>query len=217
MEIMLDEIEIRVLGSLMEKALSTPDYYPLSLNALTAACNQKSSRHPVVSYEEQTVRQAVERLEEKGLVWESLVGRVPKYEERFTADRKWIARESAILCVLLLRGPQTVGEIRSRTARLYSFANLEEVLETLDEMSESGCVARLAREPGCKEPRYAQLLGGAPPAGADGPQPPAEDDLDETVTAAAARIDELEQAVDLLREDLENLRAEFANFKKQFE
>ena len=218
MDITIGEIEIRVLGSLIEKELSTPDYYPLTLNALTNACNQKSSRHPVVSYDEETVQQAVDRLAEKGLVWKSMVGRVPKYEQRFTAARKWIARESAILCVLLLRGPQTAGEIRSRTARLYGFAHLEEVLETLTDLSERGCIARLAREPGCKESRYTHLLGAAALVAETAvPESDGEQRAAESEPAATARLDEMEHAIALLKEDLKILQASFAEFKKQFE
>ncbi len=217
MENLLDEIEVRVLGSLMEKALATPDYYPLSLNALTAACNQKSSRHPVVSYDEQTVRQALARLEDKGLVWESLVGRVPKYEERFSADRKWIARESSVLCVLLLRGPQTAGEIRSRSARFHAFESLETVLQTLEDLSEGGYVVRLEREPGCKEPRYAHLLAGLPAAGLPGVQAAPETDSSAPQSQNTARIEALEQVLLCLREELENLKTEFERFKKQFD
>ncbi|RPI76778.1 MAG: DUF480 domain-containing protein, partial [Desulfobacteraceae bacterium] len=121
MEIVLTDIEERVLGSLMEKALATPEYYPLSLNALTNACNQKSSREPVTAYSEPAIEQAAAELIKKGLAHLSREGRVPKYEERFSNSRQFVAAESAILCVLLLRGAQTLGEIRTRTARMHNF------------------------------------------------------------------------------------------------
>jgi len=121
---------IRLRRKKMEKALSTPDYYPLSLNALTNACNQKSSRDPVSSYDEPTV-EAAAGLDQKGLLNRSNVGRVPKYEECFSQKYNFVPRETAPMCVLLLRGPQTTGEIRSRSSRLCKFENLEAVLKTL--------------------------------------------------------------------------------------
>jgi uncharacterized protein YceH (UPF0502 family) len=158
MEPMLDEMEARVLGSLIEKELTTPDYYPLSLNALTNACNQKSNRDPVVSYTEETVQTVLEGLEQKGLIHKSVIGRVSKYEETFIRPRNLVTRESAVLCVLLLRGPQTAGELRGRTERMGRFESLEEVHETMSRLEEWGYVRRLARLAGHKEARYAHLL-----------------------------------------------------------
>jgi uncharacterized protein len=127
-----------VLGCLIEKELSKPEYYPLSINALTSACNQKSSRDPVVSYMENTVEEIVDDLVQKELVHKSHVGRVPKIEEHFTHAHNLIPRESAVLCVLPLRGPQTAGEIRGRTTRLCTFETLDEVYETLGRLEEYG-------------------------------------------------------------------------------
>lgn len=156
---LLTDVEIRILGSLMEKALSTPDYYPLSLNALTNACNQKSSRDPVVVYDEGDVQSVLEALEEKKLVNRSGVGRVPKYEELLSPTYDLVPRETAVLCVLMLRGPQTVGELRSRTGRLATFENLEAVTEILEKLVDWGLAQQLDRLPGRKESRYDHLLG----------------------------------------------------------
>jgi tRNA-Thr(GGU) m(6)t(6)A37 methyltransferase TsaA len=160
MEMNLTETEVRVLGSLMEKSLSTPDYYPLSLNALTNACNQKSSRDPVVSYSEATVQTALDQLAQKGWINRSDVARVPKYEERLSQKHNFLPRESGALCVLLLRGPQTVGEIRARTSRMCRYNDLDEVITTLADLESWGFVRCLTRRAGHKEPRYAHLLSG---------------------------------------------------------
>ena len=213
MDMILDDPAVRVLGSLMEKALATPEYYPLSLNALTAACNQKSSREPVVSYDEATVLAAAEALCEQGLAHESRVGRVSKFEERFSRLHSLVPRETAALCVLLLRGAQTVGEIRTRTSRLYAFQSLEEVQESLGTLEDLGFVMRLARLPGHKESRAAHLLSGTPdsaaPAEAPAPLPEAVD--------AAARMEKLEAAVTSLQAEIAELKTAFGEFKKQFE
>jgi len=211
MDIILNEVEVRVLGSLMEKALATPDYYPLSLNALTNACNQKSSRDPVSSYDESTVAAAAADLDKKGLLNRSSVGRVPKYEERFSQKYNLVPRETAALCVLLLRGPQTTGEIRSRTSRLCTFEDLEAVLKTLENLEEWGLVRRLARLPGRKESRIAHLLGGdtniAQPEEISRPSVAAPD--------AAERIEKLEMAVESLQAEIEELKKAFQTFKEQ--
>jgi uncharacterized protein YceH (UPF0502 family) len=213
MDIVLSNEEVRVLGSLIEKELSTPDYYPLSVNALTNACNQKSSRDPVVSYSEQTVEAVVDDLAEKGLVHKSRVGRVPKVEERFTQRHNLVPRESAILCVLLLRGPQTVGEIKGRTARLCNFESLNEVHETLGHLEENGFVRRLPRQPGRKESRYIHLLCGEPEIA----------DVDMALTTGhgvameSERIEKVEQDIQTLQNDLAELKRELQEFKKQLE
>ena len=209
MAIILNEIEIRILGSLMEKALSTPEYYPLSLNALTNACNQKSSRDPVVSYDESTVVAAVAGLAQKDLVNQSNVGRVPKYEERFSQQYKFVPREAAALCVLLLRGPQTAGEIRSRTSRLCNFENLEEVLKALENLEEWGLVRRLARLPGHKESRLAHLLGGE----VNIASPEEVSAFSTAEPAAVERIEKLELAVALIQNEIEGLKKIFRSFK----
>lgn len=216
MDVILDDAAVRVLGSLMEKALATPEYYPLSLNALTAACNQKSSREPVVSYDEAEVRAAVDDLRGRELVHESSAGRVGKFEERFSNIHSLVPRETAVLCVLLLRGAQTTGEIRTHTARLHAFQRLEEVQASLETLEGLGFVQRLARLPGRKEPRWAHLLSGAPGASApaDAPAPPPES------TEAAGdthRMERLEAAVNSLQAEIAQLKTAFGEFKKQFE
>jgi uncharacterized protein YceH (UPF0502 family) len=213
MDIILSDKEARVLGSLIEKKLSTPDYYPLSINALTSACNQKSSRDPVVSYLEQTVEGIVDDLARKNLVHKNRAGRVPKVEERFTHKHNLVPRESAVLSVLLLRGPQTGGEIKGRTGRLCKFNSLDEVHETLGRLEEYGFVGCLPRQPGRKEPRYIHLLSGKP-----------EIDKEETVPdpgpglpAESERIGKMEQDILTIRNDLAELKREFQDFKKQFD
>jgi len=213
MELVLDAMEVRVLGSLIEKELATPEYYPLSLNALTNACNQKSNRDPVVSCDDASVASVADRLVEKGLVWKSSVGRVPKYEERFTHERSLVPRESAVLCVLLLRGPQTVGEIRGRTARLHDFENLEEVQETLGNLVEWGYAQQLPRMPGHKESRYRDLLRGE----SEIPTGPADFELPIIPQIEIARIEEIEAAVERMQKEIEDLKTAFATFKKQFD
>jgi uncharacterized protein YceH (UPF0502 family) len=213
MELVLDAIEVRVLGSLIEKELATPEYYPLSLNALTNACNQKSNRDPVVAYDEASVSSVADHLVEKGLVWKSDVGRVPKYEERFTHERSLVPRESAVICVLLLRGPQTVGEIRGRTARLHDFKSLEEVQATLGNLVEWGYAHQLARMPGHKESRYCHLLSGAAEASAG----PADFEPPHIPHIEIARIEEIEAAVERMQKEIEDLKTAFARFKMQFE
>src|SRR5947199_2531893 len=162
MDFELDGTEARVLGSLLEKEVATPEYYPLSLNALVNACNQKSNREPVVSYDEDTVEVALEGLREKGLALRSTGrdSRVPKHAQRFTEKFNFGRREAAVLCVLLLRGPQTTGELRGRTERLYTFDDLEAVESTLHRLDEMGFVKQLPRQPGTKEPRWAHLMCG---------------------------------------------------------
>lgn len=209
----LNNTEIRIVGSLMEKALSTPDYYPLSLNALTNACNQKSSRDPVVAYDESDVQMVLDELEDKNIVNQSRVGRVPKYEELFSQKHNLVPREAAVLCVLMLRGPQTVGEIRGRTGRLCVFDSLEAVDETLSTLAEWGLVQRQARLPGRKESRYAHLLG-------DVSEPPVvEQDapVDGDALEKVHRLEQLENQVDRLQDDILELQQAFEAFKKQFE
>ena len=202
-----------MLGCLMEKAMATPEYYPLSLNALTNACNQKSNRDPVVNWDEQTAEDAVDGLEKNGLVNRSTVGRVPKYEEIFTRQHNMVASEAAVLCVLLLRGPQTPGAIRSRTDRMHAFESLDALQETLDRLCEWGHIRRLERLPGHKECRYIHLLSGETDDDADrsettNPVVPS-DDTD--------RLVRLEAEIQSLKDELADLRAAFKSFRKQFE
>src|SRR5437879_9693253 len=161
----LTAVEVRVLGSLIEKEITTPDYYPLTLNALTNACNQISNRDPVVSFDEQTVMRALDSLREKKLayVFHGSESRVPKYGHLFPEAFDLAPPEVAVLCVLLLRGPQTPGEIRGRTGRLHEFASLSEVETTLHELSikePQPLVLKLPRQTGSRESRYAHLLSG---------------------------------------------------------
>ncbi|KJS00360.1 MAG: hypothetical protein VR65_12640 [Desulfobulbaceae bacterium BRH_c16a] len=215
MDIILNAIEVRVLGSLMEKELATPEYYPLSLNALINACNQKTNRSPVFSLDEKSVAGALQSLKEKHIVLQSDASRVPKYWHTFAKDNNLIRREAALLCMLLLRGPQTAGELRSRTERLCSFENLEEVGQYLDNLSAIGFVCKLPLQPGRKEQRFAHMLAGEP------------ENIDQALArrepvmiAVAAdndRIAELEKSVAYLKEELEMLKNEFLFFKKEFE
>ncbi|MDA8164779.1 MAG: YceH family protein [Desulfobacteraceae bacterium] len=204
---------VRVLGCLMEKEMATPEYYPLSLNALVNGCNQKSNRDPVVDYDEETVNAALAELKERQLVWQSGAGRVPKFGEGFSAGTNLIAREKAALCLLLLRGPQTVGELRGRSERLYAFSGLEEVEESLASLAEMGLAAKLPRQPGRKEHRYAHLLGGEP-------EPAAAEAGAEGLLAAVpgkGRLGVLEEEVAALREEVAALREELQAFRRQFE
>jgi uncharacterized protein YceH (UPF0502 family) len=214
MDILLNDIEARVLGSLMEKSMTTPDYYPLSLNALTNACNQKSNRDPVVAFDESSVVRALDSLRDKQLVVLSASSRVPKYAEVFVDTRKLVKREAALLMVLLLRGPQTVGELRSRTERVYRFEDLSEVEATLEELAESGYVTKLPRMAGRKESRFAHLLAGEVQVEfeAPGPEPAAI-----VVRAENERIAALEEDLQKLRQEFSSLQAEFEKFKKEFE
>jgi uncharacterized protein YceH (UPF0502 family) len=209
MDFQLDAVEARVLGSLLEKEVATPEYYPLSLNALVNACNQKSNREPVVSYDEDTVEMALESLRSKGFALRSTGrdSRVPKHAQRFTEAFNLGRREAAIVCVLLLRGPQTTGELRGRTERLYTFDDLEAVESTLHRLAEMGFTKQLPRQPGTKEPRWAHLLSG---------------DV-ETVEAAAPAPSPQERApgdrerIARLEADLAELRREFEDFRRRFE
>lgn len=211
MEILLTEAEIRILGCLIEKEMATPDYYPLSLNALINACNQKSNRNPVVSYDEETVLSGLDGLKEQKLARESNLSRVPKYEQIFSQGLKLLSTEQAIICVLLVRGPQTIGEIRGRTERLFVFSGIEQVQETITNLEELGLVMKLPRQPGRKEHRYAHLFAGLPE------QTPVENVEQQEGPTRIERLSELEQQVDDLRNELQNLQQDFAAFKSQFE
>jgi uncharacterized protein YceH (UPF0502 family) len=200
--------EVRVLGALIEKENTVPETYPLSLNSLIAACNQKSSRYPVVDYDESDVAGAIDGLRRLGFAAEiSGGGRVPKYAQRFTEKLNLGRREIAILCILLLRGQQTVGEIKGRCERIYGFSDLEEVelvLRKLMEREEGALVQKFAPAPGMKESRYGQTLGGFVEQAV----------ADQTVPASspgggvlADRVLSLEYEVANLREELNQLRA----------
>jgi uncharacterized protein len=208
----LQASEVRVLGSLLEKEITTPDYYPLSLNALVNACNQKSNRDPVVSYDDDTVERALESLRAKGLAVRITGGesRVPKHSQRFTETLNLGRREAALLCVLMLRGPQTVGELRGRGERLYAFEDLQGVESTLNHLADQGLVTRLPRQAGSRESRYAHLLSGEVEVPEEPAAAPAPDRGTVTDDHAAERIDALER-------DLADLRREFDDFRRRFE
>jgi uncharacterized protein len=207
MEWRLSAAEARVLGSLLEKEIATPEYYPLSLNALLNACNQKSNREPVVSYDEATVENALADLRTKGMA-ARISGRdtrVPKHAQRFTEQLNLGRREAAIVCVLLLRGPQTLGELRGRTDRLYQFDDLDAVESTLHRLAEMELAVQLPRQPGFKEQRWAQLLTGP---------------VD--VSAPAAEVFEVaapdrRDRIAVLEEEVAQLRREFEEFRRRFE
>jgi uncharacterized protein YceH (UPF0502 family) len=207
---LLTDIETRVLGALVEKQVTTPEYYPLTLNALTLACNQKNNRQPVTSYSESQVSAAVESLREKNLayVFYGSTSRVPKYKHVMPEVLHLSAAETALLCVLMLRGPQTPGELRGNAARLHEFSGLEEVEQTLNALisrEPDPLVVRLPRQAGQKEVRFAHLLSGEPKI--------------ETVTSSERphSVETLEQRVERLATEVENLRDQFEQFKKQFE
>jgi uncharacterized protein YceH (UPF0502 family) len=202
--------EVRVLGSLLEKEIATPDYYPLSLNALVNACNQKSNREPVVSYDEDTVERALESLRAKGLALRITGGdsRVPKHAQRFTEKLNLGRREAAVLCVLMLRGPQTVGELRGRGERLYAFEDLQGVESTLHHLAEQGLVTQLARQAGSREPRYAHLLSGDVEVVEEPPAESVRGPIQNHHTA---------ERIAALERDLADLRREFDDFRRRFE
>jgi uncharacterized protein YceH (UPF0502 family) len=199
-----DAVELRVLGCLIEKQRTTPDQYPLSLNALRLACNQSTNRDPVVDYDERTIKAALERMSIRG--WTRFASgassRALKYRHLLDEALGLSDAEISLLAVLMLRGPQTLGELKGRTERMHHFGSLEEVEATLDGLAERELAARVARRPGQKEDRYAQLLGGAEetePAAAVAEAPP---DLDR-VSALERRVDELERALAEFAERLE--------------
>jgi uncharacterized protein len=209
-ETILTDIEARVLGSLIEKQVTTPEYYPLTLNALTLACNQKNNRNPVTSYSESQVSEAVETLREKNLayVFYGSTSRVPKYKHVMPEVMHLNPAETALMCVLLLRGPQTLGELRGNASRLHEFAGLEDVEETLNGLitrEPDPLVARLPRQPGQKEGRFAHLLSG-------------EIDLESiSETPTVSRRAGLEEKVEALAAEVEKLKEQFEQFRKQFE
>jgi uncharacterized protein len=220
----LTEIETRVLGSLIEKDITTPDYYPLSLNALVNACNQKNNREPVMTLDEETVRTALTTLQEKRLAGPAsgADSRVTKYEHRLQEVFNFDRREIAIVCVLLLRGPQTPGELRGRTDRMYHFEALDDVVSTLDRLAqrEPPLARVLPRQPGTKESRYMHLFAGEPQI-ADVAASPSSDfsthSSSSAGSSAADRLAHLEEEVAALRRELFEVQQQLAAFRKQFE
>jgi uncharacterized protein YceH (UPF0502 family) len=216
MAMILNETEVRVLGSLVEKQLTTPEYYPMTMNALVAACNQKSNRDPVVSYDESTVTAALDSLRDKNLVYtfHGSTSRVVKYKHMLPNVYELDPQETAVLDVLMLRGPQTVGEIRGRTDRLFDFTGLSEVQETLDKLArhDEPLVIRLERQVGQKDARYAHLLSGdvdiaSLPVSRERLTPGAQD----------GRIEQLESQLNSIKSEIGQLKEDFAKFRQQFE
>ena len=218
LEYKLSPEQVRVLGCLIEKEMATPEYYPLSLNGLINGCNQKTNRNPVVAYDEDTVMEALDVLKAHHLVWQSNATRVPKYEQHLGKSMNLVSREMSLVCLLLLRGPQTGGELRSRAERLYSFASLEEVNETLAELEERGLVRQMSRQAGQKEARFVHLLSGEPEveevSGA-GYNPAIE--TKHAVSLSEDRFAELEKETQRIRNELQELKEMFLEFKGQFE
>jgi uncharacterized protein len=216
MEIILSDVEARVLGSLVEKELTTPDYYPLSLNALVNACNQKSNRDPFMNLDEDAVKQALRALNQKELAGpaDNMESRVTKYEHRLQEAFNFTRHETAILCELLLRGPQTPGELRSRADRMHKFDDLGIVQTTLRRLMERepSLVKILARQPGTKEARYAHLLSGDVEAHAPEPVP-----APVVTSPREERISRLENLVGDLQKEIINLKQQLVDFRKQFE
>lgn len=227
MEITLTPIETRALAVLVEKEFTTPEYYPMSLNSLTNACNQKSNREPVMSLDESEVEHALATLKSKRLVWklDTAGGRVPKFEHNFTVKYSLEQSEAAVLCGLMLRGAQTPGEIKSRTARMHEFAGLgevESVLEKLMQREEGPFVTKLPRQPGRKENRYMHLFAGEPEE-----ETSEEVAKNESVTGDESdspgfdskriNVRELAEEVEALRQEVAEIRSAFEKFRTQFE
>lgn len=215
----LSEIETRVLGSLIEKQVTTPEYYPLTLNALTLACNQKNNRNPVTAYTENQVSDALESLREKNLtyVFYGSNSRVPKYKHVMPEVMHVNHAETALMCALMLRGAQTVGELRGNASRLHDFSSLEEVEKTLNELitrDTDPLVVRLPRQPGQKDARYAHLLSGeidVETIASESERAPA------PRRASSEQLERLEQRVESLTAEIEQLKEQFDQFRKQFE
>jgi len=218
MELSLSPVEIRVLGSLVEKDITTPEYYPLSLNALVNACNQKSNREPVMQLDEGAVRDALSALQERRMAGPAsgADSRVSKYEHRLQEVFNFTRPEIAVVCVLLLRGPQTPGELRGRTERMFRFESLDDVQSALQKLGqrEPSLVKVLPRQPGTKESRWAQLFGGDV---AVGEPSPAESVAASVNSADTERIAQLEEEVATLRREMGELKDQLERFRKQFE
>src|ERR1700751_2987778 len=216
MPLELSSVETRVLGALLEKERTTPEYYPLSLNGLVVACNQTTNRDPIVSYDDQTVEQGLDRLREKKLAMlvHTAGARVPKYRHTLLDAYNLDAREVALLCVLMLRGPQTPGELRSRTGRMCDSMTLPEVEKSLEQLTcgQDPLVRVIPAKPGQKEKRYVQLLSGEPELEVPVAAPVA---VTESLSEKS-RLDTLENEVSTLKSELHALREELAEFKKLF-
>ncbi len=222
MEFKLTENELRVLGVLIEKEITTPDYYPLSLNALQAGCNQKSNREPVMELSEQAVLETVDSLKEMRLVWQlSVAGaRVPKFEHNIRSFFPIDEAATAVLCTLMLRGAQTAGEIRTRAERMYAFKSLEDVVQELNKLAggETPLVQELPRIPGHKENRWVQLFSDLPaqPEETGRTIPPGAIVSIERKSATEQRIESLEEQVATLTDQIYSLQKAFEEFRAQF-
>jgi uncharacterized protein YceH (UPF0502 family) len=215
-DFILTDIEARVLGALAEKESTTPDYYPLSLNALVNACNQKSNRDPVMNLDEDAVRDALDSLNAKNLAGavSGAESRVTKYEHRLQEVFNFTRGEAAVVCALLLRGPQTPGELRGHSERMYQFTELSDVQSTLQRLMtrEPALVRVLPRQPGTKEARYMHLLcGDAAPASSEAAS------IQTGGSLRDERVTRLETALELLQAELAEVKAQLAAFRKQFE
>lgn len=210
--IVLSSIEVRVIGALIEKELTTPEYYPLTINSLINACNQKSNRDPVVNYDEKQVEDTLNKLREKQFA-RRVTGsdiRTAKYRQTFTEELKLTPQEIAVMTVLMLRGPQTPGEIKGRTGRMFNFESLSQVDEVINNLSreERKFVVKLPRQAGMKESRYSHLLSGEP------------DLSQERVIAeipVSERLEKAEKEIEQLKEEISNLKLQFEKFREQFE
>ncbi len=217
----LNEIEARVLGSLVEKQVTTPEYYPLTLNALMLACNQKNNRNPITAFDEETVAQALENLREKNLayVFYGSTSRVPKHKHVMTEVLHLTAPQLALMCVLLLRGAQTTGELATRAFRLHEFSGIEEVEATLNSLilrEPDPLVTRLPRQPGQKEARFAHLLSGEVAVeSANETQQPAQ--ASALIRNRGDRIQSLEEELQAIKDEVKVLHQQFQEFKKQFD
>ena len=217
MSTILTETEARVLGSLVEKQLTTPEYYPLTLNALTAACNQKSNRDPVMNLDETSILSAVDSLRDKNLVYlyYGSTSRTVKYKHMLPNVYELEPPAVAVTALLLLRGPQTIGELRGRSDRLYEFSGLEEVQQTLDDLAGRAepLVVKLERHPGQKEARYAHLLCGEAVIETQAAVcPPRAEN-----SGSNERIEKLEREIERLTNELSSFRETFDEFRKQFD
>lgn len=217
----LSEIEARVLGALIEKDITTPDYYPLSLNALVNACNQKNNRDPVMTLDEDAVRQAMSSLQQRRMAGPAsgADSRVTKYEHRLQEVFNFDRREIALICVLLLRGPQTPGELRSRSERMYKFETLDDVQSSIQKVADRqpSLVRILPRQPGTKESRYMHLFSGdagIPSEPVDSNRTPPSPS---TSTLDQGRIEALESQVAALRQEVAELRKQLQEFREQFQ
>ena len=205
----LADIEVRILGSLIEKKLSTPDYYPLTLNSLMLACNQKTSRNPVTDFTEDNILSTIKGLIGKRLIWESTLGRVPKYEENFIKSMNLDYPEAALICVIMLRGSQTLGELKINAEKMHPFHSYDDLNAAMEILYEKNLITRLPRQPGQKEQRITHLLCGETALFISS-QGSAESSI-------PSPLEEIIIEISAIRKELEELKASFLKFKSQFE